>query len=105
MAKSLRNKVLAYAKKQYDTAPDKPWAKYPDNEVLRHGDTRQWYGLIFPVEREKLGVTGSGMVDILNVKCDPDISFQLTMSKKKREKMRPPKEWLVPANPKYYGLF
>ena len=81
MPKSLRTKVLAYAKKQYDTLPDKPWAKYPDNEVLRHGDTRKWYGLIFPVEREKLGVAGAGAVDILNVKCDPVMSVSSRVQK------------------------
>ena len=34
MAKSLREKVLAYAEKEYGTIPDQPWADSPDNDVL-----------------------------------------------------------------------
>ena len=33
-----------------------------------------------------------------------DISFRTTASKKQRDKVRPPKEWLIPANPKYYDV-
>ncbi|MCR4671763.1 MAG: MmcQ/YjbR family DNA-binding protein [Lachnospiraceae bacterium] len=33
-----------------------------------------------------------------------DLSFRVTASAKKKQKIRPPKEWLVPANPKYYDI-
>lgn len=33
-----------------------------------------------------------------------DASFAATASKKKREKNRPPKEWIIPANPKFYDI-
>ena len=33
-----------------------------------------------------------------------DASFIATASKKKKEKIRPPKEWLIPANPKFYDI-
>ena len=28
----------------------------------------------------------------------------MTASKQKKQKLRPPKEWIVPANPKYYDI-
>ena len=31
-------------------------------------------------------------------------SFITTASKQKKQKVRPPKEWIVPANPKYYDI-
>lgn len=31
-------------------------------------------------------------------------SYLTTASKQKKQKLRPPKEWLVPANPKYYDV-
>ncbi len=34
----------------------------------------------------------------------PDESYVTTASKQKKEKLRPPKEWIVPANPKYYDI-
>ena len=33
-----------------------------------------------------------------------DMSFMATASAKKKEKIRPPKEWIIPANPKYYDI-
>ena len=33
-----------------------------------------------------------------------DASFEITASFKKKQKFRQPKEWIVPANPKYYDI-
>ena len=33
-----------------------------------------------------------------------DMSFLATDSAKKKEKFRPPKEWIIPANPKYFDI-
>jgi len=33
-----------------------------------------------------------------------DASFRATASSKRKQALRPPKEWLVPANPKYYDI-
>ena len=33
-----------------------------------------------------------------------DESYVTTASKQKKQKIRPPKEWIVPANPKYYDI-
>ena len=33
-----------------------------------------------------------------------DESYMATASKEEKQKLRPPKEWIVPANPKYYDI-
>ena len=33
-----------------------------------------------------------------------DMSYLATASAKKKEKVRPPKEWIIPSNPKYYDI-
>ena len=33
-----------------------------------------------------------------------DESYAVTASRKKQQKIRPPKEWIVPANPKYFDI-
>ena len=33
-----------------------------------------------------------------------DLSYSATASSKKKEKIRPPKEWIIPSNPKYYDI-
>ncbi|MDO4492665.1 MAG: MmcQ/YjbR family DNA-binding protein [Clostridia bacterium] len=56
---------------RYDTVPDRPWAKYPENEVFRHRASGKWFAICVSVTREKLGAPGSGTMDIVNLKCDP----------------------------------
>ena len=48
--------VFAYVKETYGVEPDYPFAKEPDMPVLRHRDTRKWFGIIQSVAREKLGL-------------------------------------------------
>ena len=64
-----RQQVFDFVKRSYGTEPDYPWADW--NAVLRHRENRKWYGVILEVGRQKLGLPGSGEVDVLNVKCDP----------------------------------
>lgn len=64
-----RQEVFSWCKQQYGTEPEYPWNDW--NVVLRHTDNQKWYGLIMEVGRDKLGLSGDGEVDILNVKSDP----------------------------------
>lgn len=64
-----RQQLFDHVRHRYNTTPDYPWAD--GNAVLRHGENRKWYGLIMEVGRDKLGLSGDGQVEILNVKCDP----------------------------------
>ena len=142
----MRETIFAYIKKKYKTAPEYPWAKYDDNAVFRHGDNQKWFALVMGVEKDKLGLSGSGYVDVINLKIDDmvfrdilvqqegilpayhmnkehwitvlldgtveevkvydliDVSFAATASKKKKAKIRPLKEWIIPANPKFYDI-
>ena len=74
---SLREAVLAYVKETFGVEPDYPFAKSPDMPVLRHGDTRRWFGILQTVAREKLGLPGEGTAEVLNLKCSPLLSGSL----------------------------
>lgn len=142
----MRETFFAYIKKKYNVSPEYPWAKYDDNAVFRHSDNQKWFALVMSVERNKLGLSGSEYVDVINLKIDDmmfrdilvrqdgilpayhmnkehwitvlldgtvgedrvfdliDASFAATASKKKKAKVRPPKEWIIPANPKFYDI-
>lgn len=142
----MRETVYAYIKKKYKISPEYPWAKYDGNAVFRHSDNKKWFALVMDVEKNKLGLSGSGYVDVINLKIDDmmfrdiliqtkgilpayhmnkehwitvlldgtveedtvydliDASFLATASKKKKKKIRPPKEWIIPANPKFYDI-
>lgn len=55
----------------YSVEPEHPWAKYPDNSVFRHGSNQKWFALVMTVPKDKLGLDQPGMLDVVNVKCDP----------------------------------
>ncbi|WP_274585271.1 MmcQ/YjbR family DNA-binding protein [Neisseria leonii] len=69
--------VLAYAAEKYGTRPDYPWQRHPEYAVLRHRDSRKWYGLLMKVAAGTLGVDGGGRVEILNVKAEKNWVSQL----------------------------
>ena len=76
-AKSYRSDVLHYAAENYGTAAENLWMKFPGYAVLRHEENKKWYAIIMDVQWEKLGLSGNGYVDILEIKCDPNISGSL----------------------------
>lgn len=69
--KSIRNEILQIALEKYGTEPEYLWAKSPGCAVLRHADNKKWYALIMDVQRNRLGLSGDGMIDILDIKVDP----------------------------------
>ena len=64
-----REEVFAHVLSCFGTRPDYPWAD--DNAVLRRADNQKWYAIIMAVRRDRLGLSGGGTVDVINVKCDP----------------------------------
>ena len=55
----------------YSTAPDFPWESIPDAAVYRHENNRKWFALVMTIPKARLGIRSDGMIDIVNLKCDP----------------------------------
>lgn len=70
-----RQEIFGYVKTKYGTDPDYPW--FDTNAVLRHKANNKWYSLVMEVGRDKLGLSGDGMVDVITVKCDPMLGGSL----------------------------
>lgn len=64
-----RQEVFEFVKQQYKIEPDYPWND--NNAVIRHKTNKKWYAVILEVGRDKLHLDGDGIVDVVNVKCDP----------------------------------
>ena len=60
-----------YILETYHAVSDRPWPRYPNHEVFRHPGNRKWFALMMDVPGAKLGLPERGMLDILNLKCDP----------------------------------
>lgn len=55
----------------YSTVPDFPWESTPDAAVYRHENNRKWFALVMTIPKTRLGIQSDGMIDIVNLKCDP----------------------------------
>src|SRR5699024_5635233 len=62
-----------HVKENYNTVPDYPFKKFPYYAALRHNSNGKWYGLVMNVLLEQLGLDGKEKVDILNLKCPPEL--------------------------------
>ena len=67
-----RQQVLQYVKEEYNTLSEHLWLKYPDYEVLRHEGGGKWYGIIMDVPKNKIGLEGDKVIDVLVLKGKPD---------------------------------
>ena len=63
-----RTDIEWYAKEHFGTSVEHLWAKSPSDGILRRSDNGKWFAVLMTVSRERLGLSGSGKVDILNVK-------------------------------------
>ncbi len=76
-----RKTIFDYANKTYKSTPEYLWKQYPDYAVLRHGDNNKWYAIIMNVSKDKLGLDGTEKVDIMDIKCEPEMIGSLRMTK------------------------
>lgn len=74
-----REEIYEYVKKQYGTVPEYLWKESPESAVLRHKNGK-WYAVLMQVEKSRLGLEGDTEVDIIDVKCNPDMVGLLTQT-------------------------
>lgn len=67
------NKLIfqKYISDTYGVSPDFPWESNPTFAVYRHASNRKWFALVMDIPKERLGIKDDGMIDIVNLKCDP----------------------------------
>lgn len=75
-----RKTVFDYANQTYGSTPEYLWAKYPEYAVLRHCDNNKWYAIIMNVSKDKIGLDGTEEVDIMDLKCEPEMIGSLRMT-------------------------
>ncbi|OCR97381.1 hypothetical protein CFT12S02855_07300 [Campylobacter fetus subsp. testudinum] len=69
--------VFKYVKEKYGTIPDYPWIKTANHAVLRHIENQKWYGVIINIPKNKLKLDGDDLVDVLNLRCEKDLTILL----------------------------
>lgn len=69
----LKEQLIEYASTLADFQMDRPFRKFPEYIALRHKSSGKWFGLIMSVERSKLNLPGTGKVEIIDIKADPEV--------------------------------
>lgn len=99
---SIREQIFELIKKRYGSEPEYLWMRFPDYAVFRHKDNRRWFALVMDVPRSNLGLKGT--VPLEEIGGLIDTSYAVTASSAGKRKLLPPREWIVPANPRYYDI-
>lgn len=71
--------LFDFIKDAYGVVPDYPF--FDENAVVRHKDTRKWFGILLSITADRLGLDSCEKMDILNVKCDPFLIGSLRREK------------------------
>lgn len=66
-----RDDLEQFINENYNAESDYPWLKYPNYKVFRHSNNRKWFALIMDIPKNKLGLPGTDIIDVVNFKCDP----------------------------------
>lgn len=66
-----RLELKQYIAETYGIEPDCPWSKNPNFEVYRHSNNKKWFALIMDIPRNRIGLRGMDIIDVVNLKCNP----------------------------------
>lgn len=66
-----RLELKQYIAETYGIEPDCPWIKNPNFEVYRHSNNKKWFALIMDIPRNRIGLRGMDIIDVVNLKCNP----------------------------------
>lgn len=88
MDRDVRTQVIGRIQSLYGVSPEYLWSSSPDSAVFRHTENGKWFGVLMRVSAEKLprlretGTGGTEFVNILNLKCEPDLAAALAAGKR-----------------------
>lgn len=66
-----REQFIQYVAEQYGVDGEYLWANYPRYCAFRHQNNHKWFALVMDVPKNKLGMQGAEILDVVNLKCDP----------------------------------
>ena len=70
--------VLQYILDTYGVEPEYPWMTSPENAIFRNVRTEKWFAVLLgDLPHRCLGLPGEERQDVLNLKCDPIMTFTL----------------------------
>ena len=68
-----KQQLLEYCLEEYGTVADYPFDDWMESAVLRHAESRKWYGIVMRVSRRKFGIESDEVVDVVNLKLPTEM--------------------------------
>ena len=70
--------VIGYIQDHYGAEAEYPWVTSPQNAIFRNGRNGKWFAVLLgSLPKRCLGIAEEGETDVLNLKCDPIMTFSL----------------------------
>lgn len=66
------NLLIKYVQEKYNDELEYLWKKFPNNAIWRNKENKKWYGILMVIERSKLGIQETGMVEIIDLLLEPE---------------------------------
>ena len=68
-----REQFIQYISDEYGIDGECLWVKYPLYRVFRHPGNRKWFAIVMDIPRNKLGLEGTETLNVVDLKCDPNL--------------------------------
>lgn len=72
--------LIDYVRNTYGDELEFLWDKFPDNAIWRRKDNKKWYAAILTVPRNKLGMNSDEIVEIIDLRIQPDKMASLLLN-------------------------
>ena len=69
---NLKMQIMQWLTSTYGTVPETPWEDYPSYYTFKTEHTGKWYALFMDVPAKALSLSGDQMLNVVNVKANPD---------------------------------
>ncbi len=69
---NVKDNVIDYILKKYKITPEHPWEDYPNDFTFKTKTKQKWFALIMDVPADKFGFNQKNMLDVINLKHNPE---------------------------------
>lgn len=74
-----RDFLNKYIKELYGVVAEFPWVSQPSFAVYRHKNNNKWFAVIMQLTKNKIGLEDNGFVNVVNLKCEPQLIGSLIL--------------------------
>ena len=72
-----RQEFALFIEDFYGIKYDCPFEDDLNTWVFRHPDNKKWFALVMTIKKRKLGIESDELIDVVNLKCAPEIMDDL----------------------------